>query len=172
MTAESKKIVMDANRFDSQHPCPDVGQEFLNGGMGSHITARQPRPCQVRRWECLAVYLAVRHQGQGVEPHKRRWNHVIGQFRVQEIRKVLISGRTQGRDTIGPPATIAGSVLPRQDDGLPYGRVVLGRFDLSQLDAVPGASPDYQGAREIRCCRPAGGGPGHQSCTGALLVRH
>jgi hypothetical protein len=41
------------------------------------------------------------------------------------------------RDAVRHQASIAGSVLPRYDDGLPYGLVVLqGRLDFSQFDAV------------------------------------
>ena len=172
MASQGEKIVVDANGFNPKYMRPDTCQEFFCGGARGNKRLAQCWPCLVRRWERLAVYFAIRCQGQCVEHYKSRWDHVVGQFCLQETTQ-LVEIRAVLRQT-----TVRHQAFDRRECPPAPGRRPVVWLDVAPvLSRSPpvqygtrGSSLGGQYARETRCCRPAGNGPGPQSCRAVRLA--
>ena len=135
VSSQLEEIVCHPDRSNAQNLLPDLRELAFQVIAGRDEGLLQLRPGSIRRRQCPAVHLPVGRHRQGIEQHDHRRHHGLGQLVLEKATQLIGRGV---RDHIGHQPLLARRVLPRQDHGLPHGRVLAKRgLDFSQFDAKP-----------------------------------
>ena len=96
MAADKEEIVFHAEPVESEQGRHDARHALLHGRSGADEAIVSDRVRRIRRREARPVYLAIGVQGDGVQPHKERWHHVLGQAGSQKVSEHTVSGLGAG----------------------------------------------------------------------------
>src|SRR5208337_3083220 len=138
MPAELEEVVVDPDALQTQNLGPHEGQPLFNLRPGRDVATGDYGALTARFRQRPPVQLAIGSQGEGVENHERRRDHVSRQFRLEVISKLPVRGsEAVPRYDIRHQPILAGAVSPSDDDPLSdLGVLPQDDLDLSQLDPV------------------------------------
>jgi hypothetical protein len=76
--AKLEEVVVTPHAIHGQQPGPDGCQHDLRLGRRRFVVASLVSAI-VGQWQRAAIHLSTRRERQGIQPHVRRWNHVLRQ---------------------------------------------------------------------------------------------
>ncbi|KIH80670.1 hypothetical protein UCMB321_5574 [Pseudomonas batumici] len=161
---------MSTDLLDLEQFGPQLRQQGLGFPFGCLVATADQRTF-VRRWQGLAVQLAVGRQRQALKAHVGHGYHVFRQLRVQMPTQRVdpLHRPFEGRGEIGHQALVAWGLFTAQHHGLlDFGMFGQTRFDLAQLD--PEATDLHLGVIAPQVFQVAIGTPAHQ-IAGAVQAR-
>jgi hypothetical protein len=135
VSSEVEEVVVEAYLFDPEDVAPDVRDALLQHCLRRVVIDRQGEPSFPEVGERRQVELAAAVEGQRVEGHERRGDHVLGQPLLEVAADLALPRPLSRRDEVGDdpllPILFAQGCYRR----LPHGRMLpQDRLDLAQLD--------------------------------------
>ena len=136
VAAEFEEVVIHAYALKAEDALPDVRERGLGGRARGDEARGEVGARRLGCGERAGVELAIAGERQAVEREEGRWQHVVGQARL-EVRAEFVGGRRfTTRDEVGDEALFPAGFGTRDDRGLADGGMLREeRFDFTQLDA-------------------------------------
>ena len=126
MTAQIKKVVMNANLFHSQNNGPDFRQDFFSRRVGRNIIAVLAGGGFHRRRQRFAIHFSAGRNRKLVQLHKGGWNHVFRQVIAKKRAQFFHRWRTARlQNIIGRKLLLVRKIGARHDNGLRDIRVLI-----------------------------------------------
>ncbi|EYF04583.1 Hypothetical protein CAP_4403 [Chondromyces apiculatus DSM 436] len=132
--AQREEVLVDAHLGEGQHLGEQIAQDLLLGRSRPPLRALQ---AEIRCGQRVAIELAVGSEGQALQDHHRRGDHVLGQALAQVVaQRLRPRGAVREGDGVGHEPLPASVVLASDDCGLRELGVRGQRgLDLAELDA-------------------------------------